>query len=86
MTSMKMRCHIIRLTGREKADKSTWAEQLEGEVSSSDAVRAELFGDESVQCNHKLVFDTLHKRIFDHIAKDETPAIYDATNLLSAPS
>lgn len=80
---MKMRCHIIRLTGREKA-KSTWAEQLEGEVFSSDAVRAELFGDESVQRNHKLVFDTLHKRIFDHIAKDETPAIYDATNLLSA--
>ena len=72
------------MVGIAGSGKSTWAEQLEGEVFSSDAVRAELFGDESVQRNHKLVFDTLHKRIFDHIAKGETPAIYDATNLLSA--
>lgn len=72
------------MVGISGSGKSTWAKQLEGEVFSSDAVRAELFGDESVQRNHKLVFDTLHKRIFDHIAKGETPAIYDATNLLSA--
>ena len=75
---------LIMMVGIAGSGKSTRAKQLGGEVFSSDAVRAELFGDESIQCNHKLVFDTLHKRIFNHIAKGETPAIYDATNLLSA--
>ena len=47
---------------------------------SSDALREELYGDESIQGKPQKVFNILYKRIFSAL-KDGKNCIYDATNL-----
>lgn len=71
------------LCGPAGCGKSTFASRLEGEVFSSDAIRKELYGDESIQTNLKQVFAILHQRIYDCIKRGGT-AIYDATNTSKA--
>jgi predicted kinase len=75
---------FLMLIGPAGSGKSTIAEQLREKegfiIYSSDKIREELFGDESVQANHKLVFDTLHSRIIKSLEKGES-CIYDATNI-----
>ncbi len=50
------------------------------EVFSSDAIRAEIFGDETDQTHNQKVFETLHKRL-RFALKNGKNCIYDATNL-----
>lgn len=64
--------------------KSTLAKNLAAsigaEIVSSDAVRGELYGDESCQANHAKVFEVVHNRIRS-LLKEHKDVIYDATNL-----
>lgn len=75
---------FIMMVGPSYSGKSTLAEKIakeqNGKVFSSDAIRAELFGDANVQKNPQRVFDLLHKRVVKHL-KEGGVAIYDATNL-----
>ena len=52
--------------------------QTKPTVHSSDSVRKELFGDESIQGDANKVFNTLHKRIKDDLAAGKD-VVYDAT-------
>lgn len=84
---------LIMTIGVSGSGKSTWAKEHKEIVLnyddvddvfivSSDAIRAELFGDESDQTHNKEVFDELHKRIIDIFKNnDNVDVIYDATNL-----
>lgn len=47
---------------------------------SSDAIRAELLGDEEDQTNNSLVFDEAHSRILGLLGMD-IPVVFDATNV-----
>lgn len=53
-----------------------------GIVLSSDAVRAELYGDESIQGNPATVFEHLHRKVFAALDAGIN-VIYDATNINS---
>lgn len=50
------------------------------EIFSSDAIRAEVFGDETDQTHNQKVFEILHKRLRLAL-KNGKNCIYDATNL-----
>lgn len=72
---------LVGLSGSGKSTFSKIAEQIApSEVFSSDRIREELYGDESVQGKPQKVFDILHKRICCAL-KDGKNCIYDATNL-----
>ena len=76
---------LIYLVGLPGSGKSTLANfyTVKGyKVFSSDAIRAELYGDESVQDNPQKVFNLLHKRIKNALSAGEN-CIYDATNVKS---
>ena len=49
-------------------------------IHSSDAIRAEILGDENRQDQQDLVFQTLHERVLRDLA-DGVDVVYDATNL-----
>lgn len=73
------------MVGLSGSGKSTFskgiAEQIApSEVFSSDKIREELYGDESIQGKPQKIFDILHKRVFSAL-KDGKNCIYDATNL-----
>lgn len=73
------------LVGLSGSGKSTfaknYAEQDSGlEIFSSDKIRKELWGDESIQKNPQKIFETLHKRLFKAL-KEGKDCIYDATGL-----
>lgn len=71
---------FMMICGPAGCGKSTFAKTLDGEIFSSDAIRAELFGNASVQDNPGLVFKTLYSRMFKHLHNGGN-AILDATNL-----
>lgn len=76
---------LIYLVGLPGSGKSTFAKgyiERGYKVFSSDMIRAELYGDESVQDNPQKVFNLLHKRIKDALRAGEN-CIYDATNVKS---
>lgn len=53
-----------------------------GYILSSDAIRKELFGDESCQDNNGLVFDTLYKRLINLVKESDYKTIWiNATNI-----
>ena len=72
--------------GLPASGKSTYAEKLAKEtdsiVLSSDAIRWELFGDETDQEHNQQVFQELHKRAKKWLC-DGRNVIYDATNISS---
>jgi len=71
------------LVGISGSGKSTYAKLLEKDgfiVLSSDAIRLELYGDESDQSHNEQVFAELHKRILANL-KAGKRVCYDATNL-----
>lgn len=72
------------LVGLPGSGKSTFAEQLAEEqnavVFSSDAIRGELYGDESCQTDPARVFEILRARTIEAIKQGQS-VIYDATNL-----
>lgn len=82
---------LIILCGLPGSGKSSYAEQLvnitntftpgeEVVIHSSDAIRAELFGDAGSQEDNGRVFELLHKRTREDLKAGKT-VIYDATNI-----
>mgnify|MGYP003324219881 CR=1 FL=1 len=51
------------MVGLSGCGKSTYAATLNAKVISSDAIRAEVFGDENDQTHNAQVFEILHKRV-----------------------
>ncbi len=78
----KNRPKFIMLGGLPASGKSTYARQIETpcNIVSSDSVREQLYGDESVQGNSTDVFEVVHDRIIQHLSKNEN-VVLDATNL-----
>lgn len=71
------------LTGISGSGKSTYAKLLEKDgfiVLSSDSIRKELYGDESIQKDPATVFKILHERIIT-LLKAGKRVCYDATNI-----
>lgn len=78
--------HFIMLVGLPGSGKSTYAKDFIKKHPntvhlSSDAIRAELYGDESVQTDHNKVFRIMHQRVFDNL-REGKDVIYDATNVV----
>lgn len=81
---------LIVLVGLPGSGKSSYAEQFKAVddaictgitvIHSSDAIRKELFGDESSQEDNARVFDLMRKRTAEDLRVDKT-VIYDATNV-----
>ena len=75
--------YLFVLVGISGSGKSWFANESlkeDFEVFSSDAIRAEVFGEETDQTHNQKVFEILHKRL--RIAlKNGKNCIYDATNL-----
>ena len=68
--------------GCPASGKSTWAKQYKDGfiIVSSDAIRAALYGDESIQGNPVEVFELAKKNIVDAL-KQGKDVIFDATNM-----
>ena len=81
MVTSALRCHL--LIGPPASGKTTLAEVLAevvgGEVLSTDAIRAELYGDASIQGAWSDVETTYHARICKAVAEG-IPIILDATH------
>lgn len=77
----------VVMVGVAASGKSTIAKELaesyeNAKIFSSDALRAELYGNENDQSHNNEVFNELHRRIKEHLRAGNN-AIYDATNLNS---
>lgn len=75
--------YLFVLVGISGSGKSWFANESlkeDFEVFSSDAIRAEVFGDETDQTHNQKVFEILHKRLRLAL-KNGKNCIYDATNL-----
>lgn len=72
--------NVYVMVGFPASGKSTKAKQLSGEVLSSDAIRAELYGSEEEQGNPKEVFDTLYHRMETLLAMRKS-VVVDSTNI-----
>lgn len=72
------------LVGLPASGKSTYAQKVAEEynatIFSSDALRKELWGDESTQGDNTKLFTELHRRIKDCLREGRS-ACYDATNI-----
>ncbi len=82
-----MKNKLVMLVGIAGSGKSSYAQYLLQEhtvdiVVSSDALRAELYGDENDQTHNTEVFNEVHKRIRKAL-KEGKSVCYDATNLSS---
>ena len=72
---------ITLLIGLPASGKSTYARRyLSTPIVSSDALRAELYGDENDQRHNREVFQVLHARVQMALAHSED-IVVDATNL-----
>ena len=75
---------LTMLVGVAGSGKSTVAKQIAqksgAHIHSSDAIRAEIYGDENCQKNPGRVFDILLQRVCRDL-RDGYDVIYDATNL-----
>ena len=72
------------MVGLPASGKSTkaqeYAKAYNAIIFSSDALRKELYGDESIQSDNTKLFNTLHRQIKTHL-KNGYSAIFDATNI-----
>lgn len=77
---------MFMMIGLPASGKSTIAarikEEYNAEWCSSDTIRGELFGDESIQGNNDVVFDIMRERTEEALQNGRN-VIYDATNLNS---
>jgi predicted kinase len=77
---------LILLVGLPGSGKSTYAHELMEELTesslwlSSDSIRKELYGDESIQGDPNKVFRIMHQRVKASLT-DGVTVIYDATNV-----
>ena len=78
---------FVMLIGLPGAGKSQCAERLKGDlrlssplVIASDAIRKEIFGDETIQDNPERVFELMQQRTIAAITSGND-VIYDATNI-----
>lgn len=71
---------FIMLVGLPGSGKSTFAETLGYTIFSSDKLRKELWGDESIQGDKTELFTELHRRIKEALKNGED-CVYDATNI-----
>lgn len=72
---------FVGVSGCGKSTFSQQLAQIKGiEVFSSDTIRKELYGDETIQTYNQKVFEVLHKRV-RAILKAGNSCVYDATNL-----
>lgn len=78
------------LVGAPRSGKSSWAKGLAEEaekynkevyIVSSDSIREELYGDESIQGNPSEVFALAHYRIMNALRADYDFVVFDATNI-----
>lgn len=75
--------NTIILIGLPASGKSTYAEKIKNNntiVLSSDSIRKEIYGDESIQGNPKEIFDTLYSRMRLALSENKD-VIVDATNI-----
>lgn len=79
MTSFVM---LVGIPASGKTDYAMGLKQKGYKIHSSNALREELFGDESVQKDNSLVFNELHRRIIRDLKNGED-CVYDATNISS---
>lgn len=82
--------NFIMVIGLPASGKSTFIEKLvnsdkkkEWVVLSSDKIREELYGNESVQGKPQEVFALMEKRLRYNLSQNKANIIYDATNILS---
>ena len=84
-----MSVEFILLVGLPDSGKSTYGLQLRTQMLidsidtimlSSDGIRKELYGDETIQGNPKEVFNLMRERTINALAAG-TSVIYDSTNL-----
>ncbi len=74
---------FLMLIGLPGSGKSTYIKKYFNQnlrVHSSDAIRAELSGDENNQNINQLVFETLHNRVKEDL-RNGISCVYDATNI-----
>lgn len=75
---------FVMMVGLAGSGKSTVAKRLATEngahIISSDSIRKELYGDETIQGDSKLVFQLMDERCLATLAQG-TSVIYDATNV-----
>lgn len=76
--------YCIWMVGLSGSGKTIVAEEYSqkynAQILSSDSIREELYGDESIQGNSQDVFDMLYKRASE-LLKNGISIIYDATNI-----
>jgi len=83
---MENRVKLIMLVGLPGSGKSTYAKHIceyyhpEIVICSSDSIRKELYGDESIQGDSSQVFNILHERVISYL-NNGVSVFYDATNL-----
>ena len=82
-----MKPTFTMLIGLPASGKSTWVKDYVKEhkdkeiiICSSDSVRKELYGDESIQGDVNKVFNILNKRVVEYL-KSGKDVIYDCTNI-----
>lgn len=77
---------LIMMCGLPASGKTTLAKKISRrynmEIISSDSIRKELYGDESVQQDNSKVFRLVQDRLVNYINKGQS-VIMDATNLVS---
>lgn len=70
--------------GIPQSGKTTWAKKNQNRLNavhiSSDEIRKELYGDESIQGDGRKVFALVHKRIREALARGKN-VIFDATSV-----
>ena len=72
---------FVMVVGLPACGKTTWANNQSGYVVlSSDSVRKELYGNESIQGDANKVFEIMQRRAVECL-RNEQSVIYDATNL-----
>ena len=77
---MEHRVNLIIMCGIPASGKSTVAKLLNSNIVSTDSIRKELYGDESIQGNGREVFSLAYSRIRNYLSLGEN-VVFDATNI-----
>ena len=72
--------NLIIMCGIPASGKSTVAKLFNSNIVSTDSIREELYGDESIQGNGREVFSLAYSRIRNYLSLGEN-VVFDATNI-----